>query len=303
MKNELGYEKSLFILAFDHRASLMKKLFGDGEPTAEQKARFSDYKFLIYQGLEKGIELGVPKEDAALLVEEEYGDKVLRDAKSKGYRFILTTEKSGQDEFEFQYGEDFPAHIEKYQPTFTKALVRYNPEGDKELNARQAEKLKILSDYSHEHGYKFLIEPIIAATEAQLASVGNDKKRYDEELRPVLAVEMVRQLQEAGIEPDIWKIEGMNRPENYQKFMEQARSGGRDQVGAVVLGRGESEEAVARWLEAGAKVPGILGFAIGRTIFMQALLDYQAGRVSREGVIIDIGENYRKFYAIFKANQ
>jgi 5-dehydro-2-deoxygluconokinase len=299
----IGYAKPLFILAFDHRASLIKKLFGTEEPSAEQKDQFSDFKYVIYQGFEKGVDLGIPKDNAALLVEEEFGDKILCDAKAKGYQFILTAEKSGAEEFDFQYGEDFPAHIEKYQPTFTKALVRYNPEGDREINARQAGKLKILSDYSHGHNYKFLIEPIVPATEAQLASVSGDKKRYDEEVRPRLAVEMIKQLQDAGVEPDIWKIEGLNEPAHYQAVISQAKCGGRDQVSAVVLGRGESAESVENWLKAGAKVEGVLGFAIGRTIFWDAIMNLKEGKITREEAIGKIGENYLHFYNIYKSNK
>jgi myo-inositol catabolism protein IolC len=303
MDNHLGYTKPLFILAFDHRASLIMKLFGTTEPDQAGRDKYADYKHLIYEGAVKGTELGVPKESAAVLIEEDFGDQALRDAQALGLPIILTTEKSGAGEFEFQYGENFAEHIEKYHPNFTKALVRYNPEGDKELNKRQAEKLKQLSDYSHSHGYKFLIEPIISATPWQLESVGGDKTRYDEELRPKLAVQMIAELQNAGAEPDIWKIEGLTSPARYQEVVAQAKSGGRDNVSAVVLGRGESPEKVEQWLAAGAKTPGVIGFAIGRTIFWDSVTAFHEGKISREEAVKQIGENYLHFYQIYQSNK
>lgn len=299
-KSTLGYNKQIFILAFDHRSSFIKKMFGwEGALLPDQQRTVADYKMLIYEGFKKGVELGVPKDNAALLVEEEFGDAVLRDAKEQGFSVILTTEKSGQDEFDFQYGGDFQDHIEKYHPTFTKALVRYNPEGDPALNARQRDRLKSLSDYSHSGGYKFLIEPLIPATPEQLLAVGGDKKRYDEQFRPALAVRMIKELQDAGVEPDIWKIEGMADPKHYQDVVTQAKSGGRDQVGIVVLGRGESVQNVEIWLKAGAKTDGVLGFAIGRTIFWQALEDYRGGKIGRQQALEAIGGNYFHFYQVF----
>ncbi len=300
MDTNLGYTKPLYILAFDHRSSLIKKLFGYEPPyTPEQRAQVADYKHLIFEGLIQGVSLGVPKDDAAFLVEEEFGDQVLRDGAAAGYPFILTAEASGKDEFEFQYGDDFPSHIEKYNPLFTKALIRYNPEGDVTLNKRQLAQLKKLSDYSHEHGHKFLVEPLVPATDAQLAAVGGDKKKYDSEVRPKLVVEMVKQFQDAGVEPDIWKIEGMDKPEDYEAVVAQARVGGRDNVSAVVLGRGESTENVNNWLKAGAQVEGVIGFAIGRSIFWDVLMQYHAGTLTREQAAEEIGKNYFGFYKVF----
>lgn len=300
MNDNLGYTKPLFIMAFDHRASFAKKVLGiDGELTAEQTEQVRDYKYLIYQGLLKAIAQGMPKEQAAVLVDEFSGDKALKEAKAQGLTLILTTEQSGKDEFMLEYGGDFGGHIEKYSPTFTKALVRYNPDGDMATNQRSAGQLKVLSDYSHGHGYKFLIEPLIPATPTQLAQVGNDKHRYDQELRTDLTVRMIKELQNAGADPDIWKIEGLDESVSYEEVVAQARSGGRGNVSCVILGRGESAAGVEKWINAGKSVAGIVGFAIGRTIFADALTSLREGKISRDEAITKICENYTHFYQIF----
>lgn len=290
----------MYIMAFDHRASFAKMIFGKEQLSAEETQTARHYKHVIYQGLLMAVSKGVPKTEAAVLVDEYSGDKVLVDAKGEGISIILTTEKSGQKEFMFEYGQDFGAHIEKYKPQFTKALVRYNPENDAEINRRSSEQLKILSDYSHERGYKFLIEPLVPATENQLNLAGGDKAKYDQELRPDLTVRMIKELQDAGVEPDIWKIEGLNLPEQYEKVVGQAKSGGREKVSIVILGRGESPEGVEKWLKAGKAVKGVIGFAIGRTIFADALAKLHKAETSEEEAIQKICENYLMFYNIFK---
>ncbi|OGY51361.1 MAG: hypothetical protein A2951_00545 [Candidatus Buchananbacteria bacterium RIFCSPLOWO2_01_FULL_56_15] len=299
----LGYTNPLFILPFDHRSSFMKKMFGiEGrQPTAEETKLIASYKQLIYDGFKLAVEGGgVPKESAAILTDEQFGDAVLKDAAKTGYTFCLATEKSGSDEFDFEYGEAFASHIEQYHPTIVKALIRYNPEENQEMNARQRKRLEILSNFCHQSGYKFLIEPLVPASATQLERVGNDQHRYDNEIRPALMVKMIAELQADEVEPDIWKIEGFEQPAHYEKIVAQARSGiGRGDVAAVVLGRGADDAQVETWLRAGAGVDGIVGFAIGRTIFWQPLVDYKENKISAEQATRKISDNYLRFYSLF----
>lgn len=298
---ELGYNQPLFVLAFDHRSSFTKNMLGiTTEPDLEQTKQVIEFKNIIFEGFKKGVFLGVPKEAGAVLSDEQFGDTVLRLAKEEGYVFAMCTEKSGQKEFDFEYGKDFGAHLEEYGPTFAKALVRYNPEDDKEINKRQLGRLKELSDYCHSQKMKFLIEPLVPATAAQLKQVEGDNKRYDLELRPKLMVKMVKEMQEAGVEPDVWKIEGLEKTEEYEEIIKQARSAGRDNVSAVILGRGANLEQVEKWLQAAGRANGVIGFAIGRSIFHEALMEYKEGKATREEASEKIGQNYYHFYKIFK---
>jgi len=222
----------------------------------------------------------------------------LLDAKHNGFITILTIEKSGGEEFDFMY-KDFKEHIEKFKPDFVKALVRYNPEGDKELNKRQLEKLSKLSTFCHTNNYKLLIEPLVLPTQQQLQAVQQDKNQFDKTMRPTLTVKMIQDFQERNAEPDIWKIEGMEDDQDYKKAVEQTRENGRNNVGIVVLGRGENTEQVEQWLNAARNVSGIIGFAIGRTIFMEPLLNFRDKKISREQTIKEIAKNYRYFYNVF----
>jgi myo-inositol catabolism protein IolC len=298
----LGYSGKLYILAFDHRGSFQKKMFGiEGDPSPEQTDQIADAKLLIYEGLEKATEQGVDPQATGCLVDEQFGEPtgVPRKAKEAGLLLAMPVEKSGQNEFDFEYGDDFGAHIEKFDPDFSKVLVRYNPEGDAEMNQRQTERLKRLADWLHENDRKFLFELLVPAEDHQLEKVGGDSDRYDAELRPELMRQTITEFQEAGVEADIWKIEGIDTQEDCERISQTARRDGRDGVICVVLGRGANDDKVDHWLRQGAPVEGYAGFAIGRTIWWDALKSFLAGDLEREDATNQIAEKYLRFVQVY----
>ena len=288
----------LFILAFDHRGSFQSKWFGiGGEPTDEETMRIADGKELIFEGLELALSRGVHAATAGGLVDEQFGapKRIPDRIKAAGMKLAMPVEKSGQAEFDFEYREKFGDHIERFDPDFVKVLVRFNPESDPELNRRQADRLARLSDWLAEHGRSILFELLVPAEEEQLASVGGDKDRYDAEVRPALMVGAIGELQDAGVEPVVWKIEGLDRSEDCERVVSQCRAGGRDQVVCVVLGRGASRAKVENWLTSGAGVDGYIGFAIGRSIWGDPLAGFLAGDLERQQAAGQIADNYVHF--------
>jgi 5-dehydro-2-deoxygluconokinase len=299
----LGYsEGSLFILAFDHRGSFQKKMFGiEGAPSPEQSETISDAKRLIYEGMVLAVERGANPAATGVLVDEQFGSNVPEGARSKGLKLAMPVEKSGQNEFDFEYGDDFGSHIESFNPDFSKVLVRYNPEGDEGMNSRQLERLKRLSDWLHANDRKFLFELLVPAEPAQLEAVGGDEDRYDAELRPALMRGAIEAIQNYGIEADIWKIEGVDRREDAQMLAEQTRVGGRDGVVCVLLGRGASDAKVDHWLTEAAPVEGFVGFAIGRSIWWDSLKAFLDGSLPREEAASKIADNYLRFIGVYEA--
>ncbi|HEX6331250.1 MAG TPA: DUF2090 domain-containing protein [Actinomycetota bacterium] len=296
----LGYDRPLYILAFDHRGSFQKKFFGvAGEPNEGETARISDAKAVIYEGVTRALQEGVPRESAGVLVDEQFGAAIARDAKSQGVMLAMPTEKSGQDEFDFQYGDDFGGHIEEFDPAFSKVLVRYNPEGDQGMNTRQAERLRRLGEWLHERDRKFLFELLVPATPEQIEAAGGDEDRWDKEERPKLMKGAIEELQTAGVEPDIWKIEGIDRREDCEMISATTRRDGRDGVACVVLGRGADDAAVDHWLRMGAGVPGYIGFAIGRSIWWDPLKAFVDGNLGRDESAKQIAANYRRFIDVY----
>jgi myo-inositol catabolism protein IolC len=296
----LGYDKRLHILAFDHRGSFQKKFFGvTGEPNEEETTRISDAKRVIYEGARRALDEGVEAEAAGVLVDEQFGADIARDAKTAGFRLAMPVEKSGQEEFDFQYDEDFGAHIESFDPNFSKVLVRYNTEGDRVMNERQTGRLNRLGDWLHEHGRLFLFELLVPATPEQIAAAGGDEQRWDSQERPKLMKLAIEELQDAGVEPDIWKIEGIDRREDCELISATTRRDGRDGVACVVLGRGADDAAVDHWLRMGSGVPGYIGFAIGRSIWWDPLKGFVDGNLGREEAAKQIAANYRRFIDVY----
>jgi myo-inositol catabolism protein IolC len=298
----LGYDKPLYILPFDHRGSFQKKMFGwDGTLTPEQTAEIAATKQVIYDGFKAALAAGVPELKAGILVDEQFGADILRDAVAQGYSTASPAEKSGQDEFDFEYGDNFTDHIEAFHPTFCKVLVRFNPEGDRTQNQRQSARLKQLSDYLHSKSRsRFMFELLVPPEKEQLDRVKGNKKLYDLEVRPALMIQTIRQLQEARVEPDVWKIEGLDRREDCEKVVAAARGGGRDYVGCIILGRGEDDNKVREWLTTAAGVQGFIGFAVGRTVFWDPCVGWRSKKLTREEAVAEIARRFRAFVDIFE---
>jgi 5-dehydro-2-deoxygluconokinase len=298
---KIGFDQPLYVLPFDHRGSFQEGLFGwKGSLTPEQTAEVAAAKQVVYDGFKAALAGGVPKDKAGILVDEQFGAAILRDAAQAGINTSCPAEKSGQKEFDFEYGADFGKHIEAFRPTFCKVLVRYNPEGDAAMNQRQNARLKQLSDYLHQSGRLYMFELLVPAEPAQLEKLSGDKKKYDLEVRPGLMVRAIQQIQDAGIEPDVWKIEGLDRREDCEKVVAAARRGGRDKVGCIVLGRGEDDKKVRQWLATAAPVPGFIGFAVGRTSFWEPLVEWKADRGKRAAAVAEIARRYREWVDIFE---
>jgi myo-inositol catabolism protein IolC len=302
----LGFDKPLYILPFDHRGSFQKKMFEwDGPLNPQQTAEIAAAKRVIYDAFKAAVQAGVPKDKAGILVDEQFGAAILRDAVADGYATCCPAEKSGEDEFDFEYGEDFAKHIEAFQPTFCKVLVRYNPEGNEDLNRRQSARLKRLSEYLHsdKSPSRFMFELLVPAEKAQLEKLKGDKQAYDLELRPRLMAQAIQELQDAQVEPDVWKIEGLDRHEDCEKIVAAARRGGRNKVGCIILGRGEDDRKVREWLTIAAAVPGFIGFAVGRTSFWDPLVDWRAKKITHSAAVAEIARRYQEFVEIFETSE
>ena len=297
----LGFDRPLHLLPFDHRGSFQTKMVGwQGRLTPEQTGQIAGAKRVIYDGFTAALAAGVRADEAGILVDEQFGASILRDAAALGYATACPAEKSGQEEFDFEYGEHFADHIEVIHPTFCKVLVRYNPEGNKDLNRRQAARLKQVSDYLHTSGRLYMFELLVPPEQRQVDGVGGDTKAYDLEVRPRLMVQAIQELQDAQVEPDIWKVEGLDRYQDCETIVATARRGGRDHVGCIILGRGEDARKVRDWLTTAARVPGFIGFAVGRTVFWDALVAWRARKTTREEAVAEIARRYKEFVDTFE---
>lgn len=299
---ELGYDRPLFILPFDQRSSFEKGLFGFKPPlTEDQTATVIASKQVVYEGFKLALSKGAPRDTAGILVDEQFGTAILRDARAQGFVTCAPTEKSGLEEFTFEYGDRWREHIEAFAPTFAKVLVRYNAENDEAMNRRQAARLKQVSDYCRQTNRHFLFELLVPMNHEQSDRLEGSQRLYDQHLRPSLMIAAIKELQQAGVEPDVWKVEGLDQRGDCEAVVAAARRDGRSKVGCIVLGRGADEQGVLSWLRTAAAVPGFIGFAIGRTSFWDPLVGYRDRTLTREAAAARIADRYAEWTAAFTA--
>jgi myo-inositol catabolism protein IolC len=290
-------EPALLILADDHRDSLEKELYKlTAPPTADEAARIRADKMLVYEALVDASSRLPEGARAGILVDEEYGTDVAKLAEASGGRVNLSMpiEASGKEWFEFAYGDDWRAHADGFATNHAKVLIRDNPGLGVADRLQQAERLKIVSAWAAETKHSLIIELLVPATDTDLASVGGDKARYDDELRPQLTLTVIEFLQDHGADPALWKVEGMDRSEDAAAVADLARRGGR-LADCIVLGRHASPADLDRWLEIAAPLPGYVGFAIGRSIWWDPLTDHLAGRIDADAARKQIAENYLSY--------
>ena len=290
-------DRALLILADDHRDSLEKELYKlISPPTEAQAARIRADKMLVYEALVDASTRLPDHAQAGILVDEEYGADVAALAVKSGGKINLSMpiEASGKEWFEFAYGDDWRAHAGYFATDHAKVLIRDNPSLSVPNRLQQAERLKVVSAWAAETRHHLIIELLVPATDADLGSVGGDKKRYDDELRPSLTLTVIEFLQDHGADPAIWKVEGMDTAADAAAVATIARRGGR-QADCIVLGRHASKEDLDRWLEIAAPLPGYVGFAIGRSIWWDALADHLAGTISADTAQQRIADLYLSF--------
>jgi myo-inositol catabolism protein IolC len=287
----------------DHRDSVQREIYGiDGEPTADEAAQISAGKDAIFDGLRAAIDGGVDVARTGVLVDERFGAGVATAAKSAGIDLAMPIERSGQKLFLLEYGNfgdgEWLKHVERFDPDQVKVLVRDNPAGggNREL---QFDRLAAVSHALRDSGRTFLVELLVPAVATQLESVAGDTLRYDRELRPELTVRVIGDMHEAGVEPEIWKIEGLESTDAAVEVVAAARNGGRDAVTCIVLGRDAPKDRLDHWLTVTAGVEGFRGFAIGRSIWEQPLIEHLAGRATRAELVARVAENYTHFVRIY----
>jgi myo-inositol catabolism protein IolC len=294
MKPPLG--KDLFILAFDHRGSIERNLLKlPGKPTPADQELIRSLKAVIFEGSRIAWERTRTGE-VAILVDEGYGSTAIARARQVGIPLAISVEKSGQTVFDFEYGDAFAEHIDKANPDYVKTLVRYNPADRRELKATQLARLKVLSDALEVRRARFLLELLVPPA----AGVNEtDPLAFAAQERPALVARAIAEFQAAGIEADIWKLEGINTSEDCARVVLQARAGGRDSVACIILGAGASSETVDGWLRAAAPVDGFRGFAIGRSIWWTEIGDYVAGRLDAGAAATRIADNFDRFVRVY----
>jgi myo-inositol catabolism protein IolC len=290
---EPSVESPLFVLAMDHRASFAETLFGiTGEPTDEDLRRMRDAKAVIYDGALQAVGDGLPAGRAGVLVDERLGSDVAARAKADGLVLAMPIERSGTSLFELEYGDSFSEHVEAFDPDFFKVLVRYNPADDEHVRETQTERLARVSEWAEQTGRRWLFELLVPPTRDQLGTY-EDQDHFDRQARPALTAEAITEFETAGVHPPIWKLEGYQTADGARQVLGVTTHGDHPAL-CIVLGRNAPMPTVEHWIEVAAPLEGFVGFAVGRSVWDQALQDLLGGRIDRKAAVDLVSHRYRE---------
>jgi myo-inositol catabolism protein IolC len=265
-----------FALAFDHRNSLRRDFMHlSTDPTPGQHATMVAAKGVVVDALlvaARQVDAG----SVVLLIDHEYGGGFVPEAKAAGIRVAMPVEASGQRELRYVCGGHPDRVIDSYQPDYVKVLIRYNPGGDAAMNARQRARLRELASWLGGRPEQLMLELLVPPERAQLETVACDRERFDREIRAKLTAAAIGEIAGDGIRPRLWKIEGPESREDAAAIAAAVHSADPGSA-CLVLGRGADLAAVRRWLAIAAATAGFTGFAVGRTLWWDALRAYTGG--------------------------
>jgi myo-inositol catabolism protein IolC len=288
-------EPLLFILAVDQRSSLERDLYGLTTATSEASARISEDKLLVYQALLDAVPDLPPGVQPGILIDEQYGASVAELASRSGgvINLSMPIEASGQEWFEFAYGEDWTRHAEYFATDHAKVLVRDNPDFDPDRRAEQAGRLSEVSRWAAANARALIVELLVPAADDENRTTGGGSQ-FDDNQRPADTVAAMEYLQDHGVEPAIWKVEGLDEHDAAVSIVATARREGR-KARCILLGRHAPHDAVDRWIRVAAPIPGFTGFAIGRTIWWDALHSHLHHRATAKETRRRIRVSYLEF--------
>jgi myo-inositol catabolism protein IolC len=280
----------VFALAFDHRNSFRRDFMGlRADPTPEQHATMVAAKGVVVDALLAAAPQVDPGR-VVLLIDDEYGGGSVAKAQAGGILVAMPVEVSGQRELRYVDGGHPERVIDSYHPDYVKVLVRYNPGGDSAMNARQRARLRELASRLDGRPQQLMLELLVPPEEAQLEAVACDRGRFDREVRGGLTAAAIREIAGDGLRPRLWKIEGPESREDATRIAGAVRSADPDSA-CLVLGRGADLAAVRRWLAIAARTDGFTGFAVGRTIWWDALRAYTGGG-DRDAAVSAVATRY-----------
>lgn len=288
----------LLILAMDHRGSF-EKMFTDADsPDDAALAKMRAAKQLIYAGLSDAAPK-ITAGRAGVLVDEQLGADVLRSARGDAdITVAMPVERSGQQLFSLEYGADTDAHLAAFDPDYVKVLVRMNPDDDPADTREQLDALAALSAALRDQGRQFLYELLVPATDAQSERAGS-ALAYDRDIRPELVCRVIAANQQAGVEPTLWKIEGLETAAAAAAVVAAAHADDRS-ADCIVLGRDAPKDRLDTWLSVAAGVPGFVGFAIGRSIWEDAVAEHLRSG-DDDQLIATVSANYSHFVNTYLA--
>ena len=280
------------MLAFDHRTSAAKKLFGASALSPGDASSLAEAKTLIAESALSAVPHIGSESEVSILADPEYGLGAVAKAHEAGTPVALALERSGLRELSLLDGELLAAALDGTAPVrWGKVLVRWNPgdsEGRKTANLQALESARTLCQSK---GMEFLLELIVPATPADMELVGDSEDRFQRELLRFRLPEAIWELTHQLGPPHLWKIQGVESPAVCQAVAEAATQDGATPR-IVVLGAAADPAQISRWFHSSAAASAYCGFAIGRSIWENPIRNWLLGHAGRKQTKQLIASNF-----------
>ena len=268
-------------LAIDHRAQFEELAARAGVDAA----RIADFKVLAVRSAAR---VAGGRDGFGMLIDEKHGRPAMYEFARHGFSWLgRPVELPGSRPLRFEFSQDFGSQLTEWPVDHCiKCLCFYHPDDPVALKEEQQQKLRALYDAARKVGRELLVE-IIAGKHGVLA---------DDTVSRVL-----EELYVLGIRPDWWKLEPQTSRAAWAAIEETIARNDPWCRGVVLLGldapQRELEDAFAA--TAGASI--VKGFAVGRTIFMDAAEAWFAGRIDDETAVADMAARFGKLTQAWQA--
>ena len=265
-------------------------LFGiTGAPSRADLSRMRQAKALIYEGL-RHVAGSIPFGREGVLIDEYLGEDVIRSAQSDGVVVLMPIEGSGSGAFELVYGDQLAEHVDAFDPDFFTALVRYNPDDAESVRRTEIGRLAAVSEWAGRTKRRWITELLVTPMPEQLAT-HHGRGDFDRTARHALTAQVIAQLQDGGVHPTIWELEGFDAASGADEALAAAAADGRYPAACMVVGRDAPIDLVEHWLAVAADRQ-FVGFVVDRTVWEEPLRQFLAGALSSEGVIHAVATTY-----------
>jgi 5-dehydro-2-deoxygluconokinase len=265
---------SLMALAIDHRVQLEHI----ATRTGADVARIRDFKVLAVKAAAK---VAGGRDGYGMLIDEKHGREAMFEFAHHPFAWLgRPVELPGSRPLRFEFSQDIGSQLAEWPVDHCiKCLCFYHPDDPEPLKKEQQETLRTLFEAARKVGRELLVE-IIAGKHGTLAED--------------TVARTLQELYALGIKPDWWKLEPQRSAAAWGAIGKVIERNDPWCRGVVLLGLEAPQDELEGAFAATADAPVVKGFAVGRTIFVDAAEKWLAGEISDEVAITDMADRFEK---------
>ncbi len=308
MNTGIVQDRPLFILAIDHRVDFLRELIGaqEGLPTAAERERAAQLKQVAYEGLVKAIEEGLPKSNAGIWTDTDLGEAVLLRARQMSLATAFSVEIPRSDSLRLETVADIPSTASRFGARFVAARVPYVTNIGKDAKDARDSALHLLSKTCSSENLKLMLEPVLIPPDGDLN--GTQEITDWAETRPLLTLQAITELQNAGVEPSAWVVEPPPNARAAATLSGQVHIDDRNLVSIFfscgrdpgILRSGKQTRSIEKAVvKRAAKTLGVGGLLVGPGAYFRPLALYNSGETDRTAAITAISEYVQDLNEIF----